>query len=143
MRRKIDQQAKAHPTCSRVCYAEFLRVFGLAAGSGGNQSRFAMKAYHFVLLALVLVGCSTRTHSLNADQARTRARGVANEQARKLYGAQPFWNGAPARFVQGQWVWSDRRGCGVGDLEATVTLAADGSPRSVDVILLNSQRGDF
>jgi hypothetical protein len=118
-------------------------VFGLAAGSGGDQSQIAMNAHLFVPLALVLVGCSTRTNSLNADQAKTRARGVANEQACKLYGAQPFWNGAPARFVQGQWVWSDRRGCGSGDLEATVTLAADGSPRSVDVILLNSQHGDF
>jgi hypothetical protein len=102
-----------------------------------------MKAHHLVPLALVLVGCSTRTHSLNADQARARARQVANEQARKLFGAQPFWNGAPARFVQGRWIWSDRRGCGLGDMEATVTLAADGSPRSVDFILLNSQRSDF
>src|SRR5688572_10630548 len=103
-----------------------------------------MKTLHLIPLALLLAGCRTGTHStntLNADQARTRARQVANEEARKLYGSQPFWNGAPARFVQGQWVWSDRRGCGSGDMEAFVTLAKDGSPRSVDVNFLHSQQG--
>ncbi len=103
-----------------------------------------MKARHFLLLVLVLVGCSStgtyRPTTLNADQARTRARQLANEQAQALYGSQPFWDGAPARLVHGRWVWSDRRGCGSGDMEATVTLAVDGSPRSVDVIFLDSQR---
>jgi hypothetical protein len=105
-----------------------------------------MKAQHFIPLALLVVGCSTtapRTAALTADQARTLARQFANEEARALYGFQPFWNGAPASFVQGRWVWRDRRGCAFGDMEATVSLAPDGSARSVDVILLDSRTQRF
>ncbi len=101
-----------------------------------------MKPSHFLPLALVLVGCSsTGPHltALTADQARTLARQLANEQARALYGAQPFWDGGPARLVQGRWVWSDRRGSGLGDLQATVSLTADGAPHAVEVMLLDSR----
>jgi len=102
-----------------------------------------MKTHHLITLVLLLAGCSsTGTHrasSLTADQARTLARQLANDQARALYGSQPFLNGAPARFVQGRWIWSDRRGFGLGDMQATVTLAADGSPHSVDVMLFDSR----
>jgi len=104
-----------------------------------------MKARHFLPLALVLAGCSsTGTHrapTLTADQARTLARQLANEQARSLYGSEPFWNGAPARFVQGRWVWNDRRAYGLCDIQATVSLAVDGSSRSVDVMLLDNRPG--
>ena len=97
----------------------------------------------FLTLALVLTGCtSTRpplTTMLNAGQASMVARRLANERAHTLYGSQPFWDGAPARLVHGEWVWNDGRAYGIGDLEARVVLAADGSPRSVDVLLMNSQ----
>jgi len=100
-----------------------------------------MRARHFLPLALVLAGCSStgshRSTTLTADQARTLARQLANEQARSLYGSEPFWNGAPARFVQGRWVWNDGRGYGLGDIRATVSFAADGTSRSVDVMLLD------
>ena len=93
-----------------------------------------------ILLSLLLVGCKTsapHTAMLTADQARLVARQLANENARALYGCQPFSNGAPARFDQGRWIWSDRRACGAGDMEAAVILADDGSARSVDVTLLH------
>ena len=102
-----------------------------------------MRARHFIPIALVLAGCSSagthRAPTLNADQARTLARQLANERARSAYGLQPFWNGAPARFVHGRWVWNDRRAYGIGDVEATVSFAADGSSREVDVLLLDTR----
>jgi hypothetical protein len=101
-----------------------------------------MKVCQLVPLALVLAGC-TRTHTLNADQVKTIAREAANERTRNLHSAQPLWNGAPARFLQGKSVGSNPRGCRSGDLEATVKIATDGLPRSVELILLDSQRSDF
>jgi hypothetical protein len=105
-----------------------------------------MRARNFLPLALVLAGCnSTGTHripTLTADRARTLARQLANEQARSAYGWQPFWNGAPAQFVHGRWVWNDRRAYGIGDVEATVSFAADGSSRSVDVMLLDTRNSN-
>lgn len=101
-----------------------------------------MRAPHFILLALVLTGCSgTGTHrasTLTADQARALAKHLANEKALSIYGSQPFWNGAPARLVRGRWVWNDRRACGTCDVEATVSFAADGSSRAVEVVLLDT-----
>ena len=76
-----------------------------------------------------------QTAPLTADQARLLARKLANDQAHARYGARPFWNGAPARFERNQWIWSDFRGCGRGDMQATVRLAPDGAPLSVDVML--------
>jgi hypothetical protein len=102
-----------------------------------------MKMRHFVLLLLVLVGCSKtiikRPASLTAEQARMIARNLANEKAQALYGRQPFGDDAPARLVQGQWRWSGRGGYGAGDMEATVILTADGSVQSVNVMLLDSR----
>ena len=106
----------------------------------------SMKAQHLISLALLMVGCSitkTSRTTLTADQARIIARQSANQEARELYGFQPFWNGAPASFVQGRWVWRDRRACAFGDMEATVSLAPDGSPRSVNVIFLDSRSDTF
>jgi hypothetical protein len=101
-----------------------------------------MKTLHVTALALLLVGCSTstpRTASLTADRAATIARQLANEKAHALYACQPFGDSQPARFVEGHWVWQERRAHGPADLEATVELAADGSPRRVDVTLLDSR----
>jgi len=105
-----------------------------------------MRAPHFILLALVLTGCSSagthRASTLTADQAKALARQLANERAGSIYGSQPFWNGAPARFVQGRWVWNDRRGYGHCDIQATVSLAVGGSSRSVDVMILDTRPDD-
>src|SRR3989442_4369796 len=105
-----------------------------------------MKIRHLIPLVLVLVGCSNltkqRSATLTAEQARIIARELANKKALALYGARPFSDGASARFVQGRWTWSDRRGFGAGDMEASVVLAVDGSAQSVNVVLLDS-RGLF
>jgi len=98
--------------------------------------------------ALSLAGCSTPRQPspviITAERATTVARQFANEKAATLYGTQPFQDGAAARLVEGQWVWSDSRPCGKGDMEAKVILAADGSPQSVDVVLLiGSAPSDF
>lgn len=101
-----------------------------------------MKTLPIIALGLLLSGCSTstpRTTSLTADQAGAVAGRLANERAQSLYDCQPFAGDAPARFVAGRWLWRDRRACGLADLEATVELAADGSARSCEVILLDSR----
>ena len=101
-----------------------------------------MKILHVSALVLLLVGCGTSTPhaaSLTANRAATVARQLANEKAQALYACQPFKGSQPARFVEGRWVWQDRRAYGPADLEAIVELAADGSPRRVDVTLLDSR----
>ena len=101
-----------------------------------------MKILHLIALGLLLVGCRTsapRTAPLTADKAAAVARQLANERAHALYDCQPFGDSQPARFVEGFWIWHERRAHGKADLEATVELAADGSPRRVDVILLDSR----
>jgi hypothetical protein len=102
-----------------------------------------MKTLYAIPLALLLVGCSSTSRTpvaaLNSDQAKVLAQQIANEQAQTLYGHQPFSNGAPALIHDGGWIWRDRHACGSGDMEATVILAADGSPRSVNVLLLDSR----
>jgi hypothetical protein len=102
-----------------------------------------MKTLIAIPLALLLVGCSSTSPppvaALSPDQAKVLAQHIANEQAQTLYGQRPFSNGAPARIHDGGWIWRDRRACGSGDMEATVILAADGSPRHVKVLLLDSR----
>jgi hypothetical protein len=99
-----------------------------------------MKALHLPW-ALVLIGCSSVTPpaGLTAEQASARARALANAEAHARYGFQPYVNGAAAKRVGDQWVWFGRTGCSYGDLEATVKLAADGSPRTVQVNFLDSR----
>jgi hypothetical protein len=77
--------------------------------------------------------------ALTAEQAKDFARNIANERARELYDCEPFWDGPPVRFVEGRWVWSDCRGRGPVDIEATVQFAADGSTNSVDVLMLDNR----
>ena len=102
-----------------------------------------MKIWHLFPLVLVLVGCSSptkqRSPTLTAEQARIIARELANKKAHALYGSQPFLDGASARLVQGRWIWSDRRGFGAGDMEASVVLAGDGSAQSINVVFLDSR----
>jgi len=77
--------------------------------------------------------------ALTAEEAKSRARSVANQKAEELYGCKPFGNGPPARFVEGRWIWSDRRGQGSADIEARVAFDVDGTIHSVDVILLDNR----
>lgn len=93
-----------------------------------------------IIFALLLVGCaSTReSRSLTAEQAKTVAMRLANDRAYTLYHCQPFRDGQPARFVAGHWVWVELQGFGHADIQATVELAADGSPGKVDLQLFDS-----
>ncbi len=101
-----------------------------------------MRTLCVIVFALLLVGCRTGARqgsSLNADQARTTALQLANDKAFELYHCQPFHDGPPARFTQGRWVWIDRQGYGKSDFEVVVELAANGSPRMVDLKLLDNR----
>ena len=101
-----------------------------------------MKMRYFIPMAWVMAGCtSTLSHveAITSQEAKRLAQQMANEKAQGLYACRPFQNGAPARLDDSQWIWSDRRPYGSGDIEATVILSTDGSPRSVDVVLLDSR----
>ena len=80
---------------------------------------------------------------MNAEEAARFASAAANHRARELYDCEPFGHERPAQVVDGRWVWSDSRGQGRADLEATVEFAADGSMQSVDVLWLDSSRERF
>jgi len=75
---------------------------------------------------------------LTANEAQSIAIRLANERARALFDCEPFGDGPLANREETGWVWSERRGRGTGDLEATVRLAHDGSPQAVEVLLLPS-----
>jgi len=77
---------------------------------------------------------------LNAEAAADLARQMANETAKELYDCEPFREMRPARMEEAKWIWSDCRTWGHADFEATVTLGQDGSPQSVQVLLLDSGR---
>ena len=96
-----------------------------------------MKTSRVILFAFLLAGCASQrpVASLNAEQAKTMAIQLANDRAFKLYRCQPFQVGEPARLVAGQWVWASHQGFGLGDLQATVKLARDGSTNQVDLQL--------
>jgi hypothetical protein len=99
-----------------------------------------MKTSLIFVLAFILVGCesSRQSTSLTAEQAKTLAMRLANDQASRLYHSQPFVAGQPAQFEAGHWLWVARQGFGHGDIQATVELAADGSTNSVDLQLFDS-----
>jgi hypothetical protein len=100
-----------------------------------------MKISVIAVFACLLVGCesSRRSASLSPDQARAAAIRLANDKASTLYHCQPFQDGRPASFTQGHWTWRDARGYGLGDIQATVELAADGSTNSVDIKFFDNQ----
>jgi uncharacterized protein YcfL len=93
-----------------------------------------------IILSLLLAGCASSQPGagLTAEQARTLAMQLANDKAATLYHCQPFHDGQPARFAEGRWVWTDRRGVGHEDVQVTVELAADGSTNRVDLELFDS-----
>jgi hypothetical protein len=94
-----------------------------------------------VLFALLLAGCgkSQPKASLSAEQAATEAIRLANDKAFALYQSRPFQPGKPAQFVAGHWIWSDQRGFGYGDIQATVELTTNGAPQNVHVSVLDNR----
>ena len=100
-----------------------------------------MKTASIIVVTLLLVGCtSTRpSASLTAEQAKTVAMRLANDQAFTLYHCRPFHDGKPAQFMAGHWLWVERQGFGHSDIQATVELAADDSSHKVEVQVLDSQ----
>jgi hypothetical protein len=75
---------------------------------------------------------------MEAPEAAQMARTLANQQALALYRCEPFVNGPSAVWTNEHWLWRARQGLGDGDMEAVVSLAADGSTQSVQVLLLHS-----
>jgi uncharacterized protein YcfL len=104
-----------------------------------------MKTLFVVIFSFLLIGCesSRRSASLTAEQATTVAVRLANDKASTLYQHQPFAAGQPAQLVAGHWLWVARQGFGLGDIQATVELAADGTTNKVDLQLFNSQDVNF
>ena len=100
-----------------------------------------MKISCIIISAFFLVGCANSRPgaSLTADQARSLAIQLANDQAFTLYHCRPFRDGRPAHFEAGHWVWTDQQGFGHADVQATVELAPDGSTNNVDVHFLDSK----
>jgi hypothetical protein len=100
-----------------------------------------MKISILIAFAFLLAGCtrSRQSTSLSAEQATTQAMRLANDKAFTLYQSRPFQSGRPAQFVAGHWIWSDLRGFGHGDMQASVSLAMDGAPQKVDVNYLDSR----
>ena len=89
---------------------------------------------------ILLVGCATQHRTtLTAVQAKTLALQLANNEAFARYGCRPFQDGQLPRFEQGRWVWSDLRGYGKGDLEALVTISAEGAAHEVKLTVLHSE----
>ena len=98
-----------------------------------------MKILSIITLTFLLAGCesSRQSASLSAEQAATQAMRLANDKADTLFHHRPFRDSKPAQFTAGHWIWTDRRGAGLGDFQARVELAADGSTNNVDVQLLD------
>ena len=107
---------------------------------GGFDAHF-MKTSLILVLAFVFVGCesSRQSASLTADQAKTLAMRLANDNAATLYHSRPFVAGQPAQIVAGHWLWVARQGFGHGDIQAAVEVAMDGSTNHVDLQIFDSQ----
>jgi hypothetical protein len=100
-----------------------------------------MKTSVITIFAFLFIGCanSRQSASLTSGQATALAIHLANQKADTLYHCQPFRDGQPATFTRGQWVWSDTRGYGRGDIQAIVELAANGSTNYVNIELFDNQ----
>jgi len=100
-----------------------------------------MKIASILISVVLLTGCasSPQSSSLSAEQAGTLAMRLANDKASTVYHCQPFRDGQPAHFVDGHWIWTSQQGYGLGDIQARVELAPDGSTHSVDLQLLDSR----
>ncbi len=96
-----------------------------------------------LILLLLVPGCGgsrpRQSMGLTAAQAGLLARQLANDEAQAQYHCRPFQAGPSARVEGGRWVWRDRQAYGQGDLEARVSFAADGSGRTVQILLLDNR----
>ena len=99
-----------------------------------------MRTSFITMVALLLVGCARSPQGalLTAEQAKTLAMRLANDEAFTVYHCQPFRDGRAARFVEGHWVWTDCRGVGYEDMEVRVELARDGLSNRVELRLLDN-----
>ncbi len=102
----------------------------------GSSSLLAESGFHFGSPEAGRVGAVS---ALSATQAGVLAQALANERARTVYACQPFRHSAPARFVDGLWVWREQCGQGAVDFEAEVKLEVDGANPDVKVLLLDSR----
>lgn len=90
-----------------------------------------MKTAFVIIVALLLVGCAKAP--LTPIQAEALAMRLANDKADALFHHRPFRHSQHAKFLAGQWIWTDSLEAGLGEYRATVELAADGSIHNVDV----------
>ena len=88
--------------------------------------------------ALIVVQGGKASPLMTSNEAGSLAEHLANEKAQALYNCQPFRNSPPARFVRDHWTWHRLQAQGLGDIEATVELAADGAEPKVTVVRLVS-----
>jgi hypothetical protein len=77
--------------------------------------------------------------AFTAEQARQFACALANERAKELYKCEPFSDGAAPDFIDGVWKWSNCRGHGLVDFEASVEFGADGSDPFVFILVLDNR----
>jgi hypothetical protein len=91
--------------------------------------------------ALLLMGCESprQNASLTPKQARTLAVQLSNDKAFALYGCRPFRDNQPAFYMAGHWLWIERAGVALYDIESKVDLSRDGSTNQVNLqILVNT-----
>ena len=113
-----------------------------------RRCRPALPLLALTALLLALTACqkpATRRPSealpalpMEEPEATQMARALANQQALALYRCEPFVGGPSAVWTNEHWLWRARQALGEGDMEAVVSLAADGSTQSVQVLLLHS-----
>lgn len=126
-----------------------VKRYGVIRGRLANLCSAAnvgfMKIASSIVLAFLLFGCASswQSASLTAKQAETLAIRLANDKTDSLYHCRPFHVGHLPHFAAGRWIWTDSRGIGLGDIQARVELAADGSTNCVDVKLMDSRNSEF
>jgi hypothetical protein len=101
-----------------------------------------MKTLFIAIFAFLFVGCATSSRQnppLTADQAKALAVQLANDKATALYHCEPFMGTQPAQFISGHWFWTEQDAYGHADIEAAVTLAANGSTNHVQLTLFYSE----
>ena len=76
--------------------------------------------------------------------ATTRAIQLANDAAQQQFSVAPFEKTSQKAEFDGQrWTWHRRIACGMGDLEADVAIAPNGTVEEVNIRLLMDQARAF
>lgn len=75
---------------------------------------------------------------LSLAQAHLLATRIARSHFEYAVGRDAFDNSRPPQLVAGRWVWKWRRGSGLGDVEAKVTFAKDGTSPQFDLLFYGS-----